>query len=114
MPEGASDHADTTRHGAPDMDDGMKMIWHHTELEHTDLRETIVEMEEALYQIFGERCLGDVGFGGVLFGDLQLTKDRTPTCCSKRHMIDTDTFPSRVWFLPMPCVMIIRHTYIRN
>ena len=108
MEERAGDHADTAGHRAPNMDDGMEMIRHHAELQDTYLREMFMEMEEALYQVFGKRGLGHVGFGGVLLGDLELAKNRAPTCCGKRHVIDADAFPSRAGFLPVPVVIHLR------
>ena len=105
LPEATHDELDATGHGAPDVDDSMKMIGHNAELKDTDLGEALVEMEQALNEVFGEGCLGHVSAEGVVIGDDEIAQQGLPTGDGKRHMIDTDAFPGRTALLPLPIVM---------
>ena len=105
LPEATHDELDATGHGAPDVDDSMEMIGHDTELKDTDLGEALVEMEQALNEVFGEGCLGHVSAEGVVIGDDEIAQQGLPTGDGKRHMIDTDAFPGRTALLPLPIVM---------
>ena len=105
LPEATHDELDATGHGAPDVDDSMEMIGHNAELKDTDLGEALVEMEQALNEVFGEGCLGHVSAEGVVIGDDEIAQQGLPTGDGKRHMIDTDAFPGRTALLPLPIVM---------
>ncbi len=100
LPEATHDELDATGHGAPDVDDSMKMIGHDTELKDTDLGEALVEMEQALNEVFGEGSLGHVSAERVVIGDDEISQQGLPTGDGKRHMIDTDAFPGRTALLP--------------
>lgn len=105
LPEATHDELDATGHGAPDVDDSMEMIGHNAELKDTDLGEALVEMEQALNEVFGEGFLGHVSAEGVVIGDDEIAQQGLPTGDGKRHMIDTDAFPGRTALLPLPIVM---------
>lgn len=92
----------------------MQMIGHEAEMQHlyfgVERRDSEQPINDRITKI---RTLNE-GFGGVLFGDLKRAEERLAAGYGEGNMIERGAFPCFAGHLPMPCVMIIRHNYIRN
>ena len=78
------------------------MVRHETELQDTDLRIVLMPMYDALNEIFTKLRLVDIRFGGIIVRDDEFAEQRFAAGKSERDMIDTNAFPCRAAFLPMP------------